>query len=519
MNKKITILVTIFIVSFIAIFMNLFPNFYAWKNTPYSYQFSGQASWFDPWDINVYVSAIKWGQHQGFLLENIYDSASNQAIFYYPVYTTLGLVFRNINPFLLFHCFSALTTILLISTLTLLIKRIFPNQKTIFFTVLSISLAGGLGWLVYPIVQSIDTHMTSITLLSAFQRPHEAIALSAYFTALFGFYFAIKSQQKLWKIITFISFFITLIFYPYYALSLLLICGIYCLLNKQLNRKNLLFLLITILIGVITTGTMFCNLSLNSSFSGVANQTLTKPTLISFILGYGLLLIPYVWQLIKTKPNLSAKFYFVTWITISFLLSFFPFGFSRFFLRGVYAPLVMLAIISIQELTKKYLKPQYPKILFICLIYLTIFLSITNGRIFFTRITEVKNKNPWYYISQNNYQVLQKIENDTPVLSGILSEYYLGNLIPAHTKQRVYFGHLLQTPNAEERKSKLTQFYQQDLSEDEALKFLTQAAIQYVIYGANEKQLNNSNNELSYSFLSPIYSNSEVILYEFLEKK
>ncbi len=58
---KQTSLILLIIISF-AVFVNLFPNYYAYVNTPSGYIFSGQASWFDPWDINIYVTAIKWGQ-------------------------------------------------------------------------------------------------------------------------------------------------------------------------------------------------------------------------------------------------------------------------------------------------------------------------------------------------------------------------------------------------------------------------------------------------------------------------
>ena len=98
-------LLLIILASIIFIFINHFPNYYAWKNTPEGFTFSGQASWFDPWDINVYVSAINWGQSHGFLMQNVYTSQPNKPIFYYPLYTLLGIVFPNTDVFILFHFF------------------------------------------------------------------------------------------------------------------------------------------------------------------------------------------------------------------------------------------------------------------------------------------------------------------------------------------------------------------------------------------------------------------------------
>lgn len=49
----------LFTIIFAIIFINQFPDYYALTKTPKGFFYSGQASWFDPWDINVYTAAIK----------------------------------------------------------------------------------------------------------------------------------------------------------------------------------------------------------------------------------------------------------------------------------------------------------------------------------------------------------------------------------------------------------------------------------------------------------------------------
>lgn len=515
MRDKFQLFLVIIVVGLIANFLNLFPNWHAWKNTPEGYVFSGQASWFDPWDINVYVSAVKSGQHRGFFLENLYDSTSNKAIFYYPVYTTLGLLFPQLNPFLLFHLLSIVTSIVFISTLTLLVSRFFQKKLVVFLTVLSIVVAGGLGWLVFPNIESLDTHMTSVSFLSALQRPHEAIALSAYITFLFAFYFSIKTKSNQWRTIAILSLILTLIFYPYYFLSFILICMTYYFLSKKADKGNLFFLILLAFVGFLTVAAMYYDLSLNSSFSGVSGQTLTKPTIISLLLAYSVLLIPYLQKLFKIRRLSQFKLYLIIWITFNLLLSFLPLGFSRFYLRGTYLPLVIIAVTSLDTWSRKNFTKQYPKVFIIFLAYLTAFLSITSLRIFSARVTEIHKENDWYYLSRENYELLEIMKRELPAQSSILSEYYLGNFIPAYTNHQVYFGHLFQTPNADKRKILLTQFFQESIEEEQAVEFLQEAEIDYVIYGSREKELNNLKNELSYSFLSEVYSNQEVILYKF----
>ena len=42
-------------------------------NCPPDKWYAGQASWFDPWDLNLYFSIIGWGKRGGILFENLYD--------------------------------------------------------------------------------------------------------------------------------------------------------------------------------------------------------------------------------------------------------------------------------------------------------------------------------------------------------------------------------------------------------------------------------------------------------------
>jgi hypothetical protein len=516
MNKKI-ILATI-LISVIAIFFNQFPNWYAWKNTPEGFVFSGQASWFDPWDINVYVSAIKWGQHQGFLLENLFTSQSNPPIFYYPLYTSLGMIFKNTKPFLFFHVFSIITNIFLVITLVIILKNIFKNSKIIFLTALLIILGGGLGFLVFPYYESVDTHFTSITLQSALQRPHEAVALASYCLALFGYYFCLDDykKKKKWQIITSISLFLSLIFYPYYILSFWLISVMYLLTKHnwlEVLKQHKIFLATLITVSVSAVSLMAYNLSLNSSFSDVTSQQLSKPTISSFILGYGFLLLPVIYQLVAKGKKSNLMKFLLIWFLVAVSLLFLPVGFSRFFLRGTMIPLVILTVLTLKNLTKKYFTAQYPKIYFIFLSYCLILLSITSVIIFYHRLKEVKMNNSWYYFSSAQAVAFNFLDKQTPYLSGVLSSYEVGNLIPAHTRHRVYLGHLLQTSDANLRINMSNNFYQQTMTTNEAENFLKESHIKFV-YFTKDESMNPSTWHTNYPFLTEVFNNQEVIIYQ-----
>lgn len=61
-------------------------------------------------------------------------------------------------------------------------------------------------------------------------------------------------------------------------------------------------------------------------------------------------------------------------------------------------------------------------------------------------------------------------------------------------------------------------FYTNSTSKDQAKNFLTQNNISYVVFGKEEKELNKASlkekpNELNYEFLSPVFTNSNVIIF------
>ena len=150
-----------------ALALNNFPNYYGYLKKPDNSFYSGQASWFDPWDLNVYAGAVKWGQSGKILLENLYSTETPQkAILYYPTYTFLGFLFRRADPFVLFHCAAFLLGGVLIIAIFLMIK-VFIRQKMLSLLALFlIVFGGGLGWLFFPKTASADLFITGFTFIT-----------------------------------------------------------------------------------------------------------------------------------------------------------------------------------------------------------------------------------------------------------------------------------------------------------------------------------------------------------------
>src|SRR3989338_4070633 len=104
------------LIIFLAIFLAKYPTLRNALNTPSGLFFTRQVVWFDAWDINAYVSYIRYGQRNGVFLKNTYTTDPHQGVFVFQKYTLLGVInrFLRLDPFLLFHIASIMAGIGLI---------------------------------------------------------------------------------------------------------------------------------------------------------------------------------------------------------------------------------------------------------------------------------------------------------------------------------------------------------------------------------------------------------------------
>jgi hypothetical protein len=498
------------------IFLFSFPNYFAYISTPPNLVFTGQASRFDPWDINVYVAAINWSQRNGFNSLNAYTTDNGKTVIMYPLYTALGTIFSKTNPFLVYHLASIIFGLGLLLVIFKLVKIFITKDNKSLKALLLISLGGGLGWLFYPIVLTPDIATTPFTFTSTFQEPHEILAMTFYLSSLCLFYLGTK-RKKLSLIV--ISSFLTypvIVFYPFYLLSYYLICGIFTLTTfiKE-KKKYLLCYFVTSVLITLPVGISYSFYLLSSNvFKNVLSPNLTTPNLFMIYLGYGIFSLGIVYQLLQKNKN-SALLFLNIWFWLSLALAYLPLGFSRYYLRALFFPVVIIVLINIDKISSKLrVKPTIVWVIIFCLAIPTS-LVISLGR-----INAAKNSSRWYYITEEEKKAIDFLDLKSPKESGVLSSYILGNYIPTQTQNRVYFGHTYQTPNSKEKKDNLYNFYSNKLTEKEAQNFLQTNNISFIIWGPDERIIteNSKNSELEYQFLETVYNNPKVTIFSFKNK-
>lgn len=495
------------------LFLNAYPNYYAYLNTPEGKVFSGQASWFDPWDINVYVGALKWGQTNGVLLGNTYTTTAHSPVLMYIPYTLTGYFFPELDPFLLFHLLAGIVGFILLLVLWQVIKIFLLSSNFSLIALILISLGGGLGWLFFPQTPSADLFMTGFTFLSHFQRAHEGLGIIFYLLSLTLFYLAAIKEKLSLNLLSLFFLILLLFFYPYYLLSYTLIGGLFTIYLHLKNdiKKPFLFLIFNIFLSTVVLYFYWNHLQGNPGFDGVLSQELKTPDLVQLLLGYGVL-IPMLFYQLKKGGRSHAYFFLNLWFFISLLLSFLPLGFARFYLRTLFLPLVLLTLLTLKPLAKK-LKVT-PKILLLVLVFI---LPVSSLYITYKRMYEVVQNNNWYYLTSSDQKMLDILRQEGSG-KGILTSYTLGNIIPAQTESKVYFGHLLQTPKAQEKIPNIIKFYSHNLTEEEARNFLNQEKISYIVYGREEQEITFSatgDKQLKYKFLKPVFFEGGTYLYTY----
>ncbi|MFV1917344.1 MAG: hypothetical protein ACC618_02590 [Patescibacteria group bacterium] len=506
-HKVITILL-----SLIILLTLFFPHYYAASVTPENMVFSGNASWFDPWDKNVYIAAINWAQNNGFIFQNAYTTKVHNPFPIYPFYTILGILFPNPEPILLYQLSTLVLAIVFLLTIYYLLKQLVPTYVNTAFYL--IALGGGLGWLFAQGFSLPDATTTPFTFPNTLQRPHETLAMIFYLSSFYFFYEGVVKKKKtlIIRSALFANFFI--FFYPFHLLSYYIILGSYTLIislkhNEKTPLKNLL-LAIAITLPVGTIYSLYL-LKSGGVFSGVFSPNVPAPNLVAVAGGYGVLALFTIFALFQKKKD-DLTLFLTLWFFLSILLSYLPLGFAKQYLRGLFFPAVLLSLLALKNLAKSTGLSKR-----LLLITIVVFVPITSYFISFKRILNVNANNRWYYLTLDEKRALDFLDQSTSPGSGVLAAYPFANYIPAHTGNRVYFGHFFQTPNSKEKIEKLTKFYANKLSGDVGKEFLIKNNISYVVWGVDEKEITTGSGEteLKYEFLEVAYSNPKVTIFSF----
>jgi len=493
---------TVLFIFIVVVLINLLirgPDLVKYLVMPADKWYTGQASWFDPWDHNVYFSAIGWGKRGGLLFPNLYDTQSEKPMFVYTAYTLIGKLtgFLNISNQLSFHLAAVFLTIILTIVIWWFLGVFIKEKKEKIISYVILIFGGGLGWLFFPQLILPDLGQPCFTLESAFRRPHEAISLSLFLLAIGFFWQAATMKKNIYFFWGAVSTFLMSLFHPYSLLTL----------GVVFFTKYFSVLIpfgLSAIAWFLTVGRSLIN---NPGFSGLLFQVQKSPSPLMAVLGWGVL-FPFTLIGLFSKTKTDEDSFFKTWFILGWLIIYLPFGFQKLLIRGLWFPVVILAVKGMSWLAKKFNLNYLP------LVMIVIFFTLPT--LFYTsirRLTESAD-NRWIYLTKEEGKIINYLRLNGKDEQGVIASYRVANIIPAVTTKRVWAGHEFQTPDFKQRIQIVNKFFSNEMTEKEGKSFLTKAKITYVFFNPDEREVAQSEN-LKYKFLKPVVKRGNIVLYQY----
>lgn len=485
--------ILVLLIIFFSVFISLIPTFYHLLHTPKGSQFSFAYN-FVP-DYYQFISWMRDGRNGEFALTSRFTPEIFPRIYGHTFFPFLGFMTSlvGINLPLGFTLARVFLGIGRLMAIYILIGYIFKNK---YFRIGSLVLIIFLPSFLTP---QLTLFMPGITNFDVFKRvtflPHHL--LSNIFMILFFplFVKSLEEDKKRYSLIS--GFFLLLSSFanPAILLNMGVVLFTYSIFNLVFLRHKLgklikhilivgIFLIISFLYykyylfsvfpwNKFITGESIENRSW-SIFEYIGVLGLALPFTFPFFLKKEwrkntLLLLMISWAL---GPLIA--FVIVSYMSHPYLFMF------RFFQSQQSIPfgiLATLGIISLYERFKSRLVILLSLIIIIFFSFPYYFVSLK------AQIDEVSTANYFTYIPLSTIASFDFLDKNTKRESVVFAGYFMGQVIPAYTHNRVYIGHADATYDYANKLKDLTAFFSNNIQPGEALRLLKEGRVTYIFFG------------------------------------
>lgn len=521
-------------------------------------------------DFNTYLAWMKQAQEGHMLFKIKYTTEPHPAVFFHPLFFLIGTLSRFTGFSLLFlsHLFRVLSGFLLLYASYRFIAFFLSSpahRRTAFFLVCFSSGFGGfllVGKIFFSFIsfcafhgnissacfQATSLRVTGQMFHIAGGQLNENVPLdlwvpeSVTLWSLYGMFLHPFSQALL--LLGFLSFlrfaengkfssalsgsfyfFFLFLVHPYDALIVYSVTFVYSFLQLPHQRARdkipsyvsgcVLIFFLSCLPVVYQVWVMKCN----PVFSLWAKNPRLSPSLFNVLLGFGFPLLFSIYTVFLCKRSeIKETFLFLfTWCGLYFLLAYAPVPFQRRLVEGVHIPFCILAAYGMhayfdrvharrKNAGKNFNKTKAMRIVLILA-------AFTNICVFVTELKTFAATPFPYYLAQDMEQVFQFLDAKTKKDDVVLSSYTVGNFIPAHSGNTVYFGHYDQTLHAEKKARQVEIFYDDKTSCNSRRAFLKQNRIRYVFFSPEERFFYTAK-KIACPFLREVFHKGNVAVFK-----
>lgn len=382
-------------------------------------------------------------------------------------------------------------------------------------------IASGLGWLTESITPTTPGHISPIdfwlidgyTYLALLAVPHFCAAISlllAYFILLLSPTFSFV--RFIWLI--FVGIGLTLI-HPYMLAIANAVPLLYWGIIWFKEQPKSVWYRILILLGAILFQLPLVLYQLFvyrlPVFADWSAQNITlSPPVTSYLLGYGMLLVPALLAIYQLRQPTSTTLLFpLLWLGLVILLIYFPFQLQRRFLEGVQIPLGIMAAVGLSEGLLNKIPTRWTNPFLLLLISLSamtpIYLTLGNS---LAALTHTNN----LFWSADLIAGVDWLGQHSSPQNIVLASRDIGNLIGGRIGHRVVIGHWAETIHLEQKEAELQLFWQNTTPEQTRTALLAKYGVVYLLHSPFESQLGDFN-PADRDYLNPVFQQGEVTIY------
>jgi hypothetical protein len=481
------------------------PYLWVYSKTPQGSQFTWLLSLAN--DQNVYLSWAKQASEGHFFFRNLYTTelaGSSAPVHFNQILSLLSGSLCRITglplvfPYHLVRVTFAVLTLIWVHAIS---RELTANSRVRLLAVALVAFSGGIGWI-----------LAAVSPIAGLDVPGGSMKTEAFtFPSAFGFHFgiaamalacagflpilrAIRTGHAKHALGAGLCFMLAGNTHPYNCVP---IVAVLIALAVDFRPKDK-----SIQGGIAFAAAMTCLPLLHyflvskssPDFQLRANYIIPAPDILAFITTYGPLLPLALLGLWQHREQLPARL-LGYWLAAHALLTYLPLSFSGKFIEGVHLPLCILAALGLNAALKNV---KHPVGLAVAAALLA-FMSVSSVK-YVTHIVQGAYKSrldvTYFVLAPSTLKTddiaaldflnREKSAQESPV---VLALPFLSNYIPARTGMYVYAGHWSETLSYESKLDEVTSFYFSPRSKSDAIRWLHEKKITYVVEGSYEKEL------------------------------
>ena len=214
-----------------------------------------------------------------------------------------------------------------------------------------------------------------------------------------------------------------------------------------------------------------------------------SPLPVSYLAGYGLLLIGAVWYTVKHRHELGTDLapvqWLYAWLLILPLALYAPIDFQRRLVIGAVAPLAVLSMLQLLDwLGERRFTARRASTATLALVLVLVSSSSTFH--WLNSFRKTADHAGELFVESGLVEALQAIAEAPTVHGTVLARFETGNHVPRFTGRATVIGSRGQTGNFDRVRASTESFYRGDMSDERMAAFLNEQRVRWVVIGPHE---------------------------------